>query len=105
MKTILKKSLAAVSKGNPLKKKHYLLLLVCTFSKTQAQATDGLDKKIRTAIAARFPQRRNFDFQFEQFSTANYKSELFDNDFERGTVSSQRRLKLAVSLPIIKGKN
>ncbi|MFD1605286.1 hypothetical protein ACFSJW_01690 [Flavobacterium artemisiae] len=62
-------------------------------------------KKMRAAIAARFPQRRNFDLQFEQFSAADYKSELLDNDLERETVSSQRRLKFAVNLPIVKDKN
>lgn len=105
MKSILKKSLVAVFKKNPLKKKHYLLILLFSFCKTQAQVSDGLEKKIRAVIVARFPQRSNFDLQFEQFSSTNYQSELLDNDFERGTASSQRRLKFAVNLPIAKGKN
>jgi hypothetical protein len=88
-----------------LKKKHYLLLLLCAFSEAEAQVADTLEKKFRAAIVARFPQRRNFDLQYEQFSTTNYESDLLDEPFERGTVSSQRRLKFAMNLPVVRGEN
>ena len=80
-----------------------LLLLVVPIMSVTAQVNpDSIEKKTIKAITTKFPSTRFLDLQYEQFTSGDYKSDLYEKPFERGTIKSQKRFKAAMNFPVIK---
>lgn len=79
-----------------------LIFLLSVVSVTAQSESDSIKKKTVKAITTRFPSTRFLDFQYEQYSTSDYDSDLYGKPYEKGTLVSQKRFKAAMNFPIVK---
>lgn len=70
----------------------FILLFLCVAAIPVAAQTAHDDN--------RFPAIRFLDFQYEQFSPADYTSRLHGEVMEKGTLNSRKRFKAALNLPL-----
>lgn len=78
------------------------MLVIPIMAATAQVDSDSIKKKTAKALTASFPSTRFLDFQYEQFSKSDYDSDLYGHAFEKGTITSQKRFKVAINAPLIK---
>jgi len=80
-----------------------VLLLLSGTGVGYAQTNEDSIKKVtKKIITDKFPTARFFDLQYEHFSESDYDSKLYGEDFQKGTITEQTRLKAAFNIPILK---
>jgi len=82
-----------------MRSKIITVLFVCTALQTMAQEKGSGMKTLGKAITDKFPTTRTFDVQYEHLGPADYDSDLFGNDNERGRIDNHTRLKAAFNMP------
>jgi len=70
-----------------------------------AQTKDSTSVAVGKAITDKFPSTRNFDFQFEQFGSSDYKTKVLGDVFEQGTLEQHNRIRFAVNFPLYRSVN
>jgi hypothetical protein len=76
-----------------------LLVLLSTYSIAQ-NSQDTLRQKAVERIKEKFPETRLFNVEYNQSLDRNFSSELFDQDFQEGTIKSQRNFTAAANIPV-----
>ncbi|UGU15452.1 DUF6268 family outer membrane beta-barrel protein [Sinomicrobium kalidii] len=85
-------------------KKIFFIVLLSSASVYAQESNDSVKKKVAKEITDKFPSTRFLDVQYEQFTPTDYTSELENTDLEEGTIQNQKRIKVALNVPIIKKK-
>lgn len=70
-----------------------------------AQTTDSIKRVTKEFITDKFPTTRAIDVQLEQFGSRNFDAKLFGEDFRRGKITNESRLRVALNIPVYKTKN
>ncbi|OXA70464.1 hypothetical protein B0A67_15725 [Flavobacterium aquidurense] len=84
-----------------IQKIYYFLL----FSGLTAAAQDNGARRAGRAITDKFPLTRTFDVQYESMGTSDYDTKVMGEDFEKATVKSHSRLKIATNIPLYKSES
>ena len=80
------------------------LMLFLTIS-LYAQEKDSTQSKIKSLakiVTNQFPNTRFLDIQYEQLSSSDYETEFNGQDYETGTIESEKRFRVATNFPILK---
>ena len=75
--------------------------MVLAFAKAQ-QTTDSLQQKATVGIKEKFPRSRVLNFEYGQSLSRDFDSELFEEEFQEGTISAQRNFNATANIPIYK---
>jgi hypothetical protein len=76
------------------------VILLFVLLSMNAIAQDSLRQKAVERIKEKFPETRLFNFEYNQSLDRSFSSELFDQDFQEGTIKSQRNLTAAANIPV-----
>lgn len=80
-------------------------MLMFSVVSLQAQVKDSIESKNKATaklITNQFPSTRFLDVQYEQLSGTDYETKLHGQDYEKGTVDSEKRLQVSMNAPIMK---
>jgi hypothetical protein len=80
-----------------------LLLFVCV-NPVFTQTIDTITKVKGGPVVEKFPNKRNFEFKYEQFAPGRYSPEFYDQSKGDGRFSNHYRFKGAVTVPVYTGK-
>lgn len=78
------------------------ILFTCFTAQVSAQEADTLRKRVSPVNVDKFPLRRNFDIQFEQFGQNDYNADFLENKKNAGHLKNNYRIKTGVLLPVYK---
>lgn len=90
-------------------KQHYnnlkaviMMLFFLPCNSITAQTEDSIKKNTSRLIRDKFPSTRFFDLQYEQLGNNAFDSKLYGNDYEKGSLTGQHRVRAAFNVPLIK---
>lgn len=76
------------------------LVLALGFTPAFAQTVDTITKVKGEPIQEKFPNRRNFDFKYEQFAPTDYAPDFNGEPKGTGRITNHYRFKAAVTVPV-----
>ncbi|WP_254412145.1 hypothetical protein [Dyadobacter diqingensis] len=88
-----------------MKKTLFLPVLFCLCGEAEAQTRQPVKQAVSALKTDKFPLRKNFELQAEQFAPKHYTPEVRSGNLNSGEISNHYRLKAGVNIPIYKSKN
>ncbi|MAN59579.1 MAG: hypothetical protein CMC08_07065 [Flavobacteriaceae bacterium] len=69
-------------------------------TQNEAKTADSLRQRATMGIKEKFPRTRVFNIEYGQSLQRDFSSELFDENFQEGEITTQRNLNVSANIPI-----
>ncbi|SFZ93627.1 hypothetical protein SAMN05428642_103241 [Flaviramulus basaltis] len=77
------------------------ILIITALTNAQTKETE-FKKQADSIIRAEFPRTRVFNFEYGQTLLRDFKSKLFDEEFQKGEITNQKTFNASANIPLIK---